>query len=81
MVYLILWLLLLLPLATLLHNARCFLINWTIARKSGIPYLVIPVSPDNPLRMLIGERVLSFIRSIVGENTVTRYTRLGLRIP
>ena len=77
MAYSLLLLPLLFLLMVLLHNAYCLFINWTITRKSGIPYLMIPVSPDNPVWMLIGEHVLGVIRSVFGQNTITRYTRLG----
>ena len=61
----------------ILQNVYCLFINWRIAHATGIPYLIIPVSPDSPVWMLIGEHVTRVVRALLGDSTFTRYCRLG----
>lgn len=68
---------LLLPLSLVLYNAYCLLLNYRIARKIGIPVIVLPASPDNPLWMLTSRYVLSIVKFVFGDCDVTRYGRLG----
>ena len=67
----------LIPLLWFLQNVYCLFVNWRIARATGIPYLIILVSPDNPVWMLIGEHVTRIVRALLGESSFTRYCRLG----
>ena len=39
--------------------------------------VLLPVSPDNPVWMLVSGLVLGTIRLLFGETSVTRYGRLG----
>ena len=73
----LLLLLALLPLLFAFHSACCLLLNYRVARKIGVPVIIILVSPDNPLWMLISGHVLGAIRFIFGEIQMTRYGRLG----
>ena len=73
----VLSLLLLLPLAFALHNAYSLFLNYRIARNIGIPVIVLPASPDNPVWMLTSGAVLSIVKAIFGDCSVTKYGRLG----
>lgn len=66
-----------LPLTLALYNAYCLLLNYQIACKIGITVIVLLSSPDNPLWMLTGKYVLSIVKAIFGECSLTRYGRLG----
>lgn len=68
---------LLLPLTFVIHNFYCLLLNYRIARKIGIPVIVLPASPDNPVWMLTSGAVLRIVKSIFGESSVTRYGLFG----
>lgn len=73
----VLLLLLLLPILFALHNLYCLLLNYRVASKIGIPVVLLLVSPENPIWMLVSGLVLGAIRLLFGENSVTRYGRLG----
>ena len=73
----ILLLLLLLPFAFALHNLFCLFLNYRIARKIGIPVIVLPASPDNPVWMLTSVAVLSVVKAIFGDCSVTKYGQIG----
>ena len=73
----VLLLLLLLPLTFALHNAYCMFLNYRIACTIGVPIIVLPVSPDNPVWMLTSGTVLRIVKAIFGDCSVTRYGRLG----
>ena len=73
----LLLLLLLLPLAFALHNLFCLFLNYRIARKIGIPAIVLPASPDNPVWMLTSGFVLAIVKAIFGDCSITKYGQLG----
>lgn len=77
MVNSVLLLLLLPPLAFALYNGYCLFLNYITARRIGIPIIVLPVSPDNPVWMLTSSTVLRIVKAVFGDCSVTRYGRLG----
>jgi hypothetical protein len=70
-------LLLLLPFAFVLYNLFRLFLNYRIARQIGIPVIVLPASPDNPVWMLTSGTVLAIVKVIFGDCSVTKYGRLG----
>lgn len=72
----VLFLLLLLTVAFALYNLYRLLLNYRIARKIGIPVIVLPASPDNPVWMLTSSAVLSVVKAIFGDCSVTKYGQI-----
>ena len=72
-------LLLFLPTAWVLYSWYCLLINYMIARRIGVPLVVIPTSHENPLWMIVDEKVFVplFQRLPLGSGNFTRYNWLG----
>lgn len=57
--------------------------NYSDARKIGCPRRVIPISPLNPLWMLVDDRVLAYVRRLpfgLGNNSFTRYNWRGWEV-
>ena len=54
----ILVLILLLPTAWVLYSWYCLLLKYVIARKIGVPLVVIPISHENSLWMVVDKRFL-----------------------
>jgi hypothetical protein len=73
----VLLLLLLLPFGFALHNLFCLFLNYRIACKIGIPIIVLPASPDNPIWMFTSGPVLSIVKAIFGDCSVTKYGQIG----
>jgi len=74
--------LLLLPVTYLIWLAHRLITNYAIARRVGVPVVVIPVDPESPLWMLTSDylgpftdRVLSWIP--FGSGSFTRYAHRG----
>lgn len=59
------------------YTLFCLLVNFLIARKIGVPVVVIPVSPENPLWMLAGNPIASIIEYVFGESYFTRFSIRG----
>lgn len=53
------------------------MLNYRAAAKIGVPLVIIPVSPENLLWMLLGNRIVSLIRPIFGESHFTRFSIRG----
>jgi hypothetical protein len=73
----VLLLLLLLPLAFALHYLFRLFLNYRIACKIGLPIIALSASPDNPLWMFTSGPVLSVIKAIFGDCSVTKYGQIG----
>lgn len=56
-----------------LYSIYCLLQNYATAKTIGVPIRILPVSPDNPLWLLLGNPVARFIESIVGQTNLTRF--------
>lgn len=57
--------------------------NYSDARKIDCPRRVIPISPLNPLWMLVDDRVLAYVRRLpfgLGNNSFTRYNWRGWEV-
>ncbi|KAI9718838.1 MAG: hypothetical protein M1828_006527 [Chrysothrix sp. TS-e1954] len=79
----LLWLLLAAPIVLcVLYNYYCLLLNYVAARKIGIPMVVIPISPENPLWMIVDKRIFIplFERIPFGTGNFTRYNWRGWEI-
>ena len=50
-------LLFLLPTAWVLYSWYCLLKDYLIARKTGIPLVVIPISHENPIWMIVDKKI------------------------
>lgn len=53
----ILVLILLLPTAWVLYSCYCLLLNYMIARKIGVPLVIVPISHENPLWMVVDKKI------------------------
>lgn len=56
-----------------LYSIYCLVRNYNAAKKTGVPIRILPVSPDNPLWLLLGNPLAHFIKSIFGETNLTRF--------
>lgn len=66
-----------------LHNGFCLLRNYRTACKIGIPVRVIPISPLNPIWMLLDKRVLAFVRRLLfglSNSSFVRYNWRGWEV-
>lgn len=59
------------------YSTYCLAVNFQTARKMGIPLVIIPVSPENPIWMLLGNRITSICEHIFGESHFTRFSIRG----
>jgi hypothetical protein len=59
------------------YSAFCLALNYRAARKIGVPLVVIPISPENPFWMLLGNKIVSFLKPIFGESHFTRFSIRG----
>ncbi|KAI1502090.1 cytochrome P450 [Biscogniauxia marginata] len=65
---------LLLATATVINTGIRLLQNYWAARTIGVPIRIIPISPLNPLWVLLDRKVLAFFRRLpFGDNSFTRY--------
>lgn len=64
-------------LAYLLYSLFCLALNHRTASRIGVPLVIIPISPENPLWMLFGNKITSLIQSIFGESHFTRFAIRG----
>ncbi|KAL8904565.1 MAG: hypothetical protein Q9207_003184 [Kuettlingeria erythrocarpa] len=71
--------LLLPPAIWIAYSWFCLLRNYQIARKIGVPLVVIPISHENPLRMVVDKAfvVPLFERIPFGTGSFTRYNWRG----
>jgi hypothetical protein len=52
--------------------------NYLLARKVGLPIVIVPISPTNPVWMLIGRYFLPLIQHIpFGNGYFTRFCHIG----
>lgn len=52
--------------------------NYAVARKVGVPLIVLPISPLNPLWMLVEKFFIPILKRFpFGSGKFTRYQRLG----
>ena len=67
------------PTAWVLYSWYCLLMNYLIARKIGVPLVVIPISHENPLWMIVDKKVFIplFERLPFGSGNFTRYNWRG----
>lgn len=57
-----------------LYSGYCLAVNVHAARQINVPLVILPVNPENPLWMLLGNHVASLVRKIFGENHFTRFS-------
>lgn len=67
--------------APLLLTAFALVRNYLTARKTGLPFIVIPISPENPIWFLVGKSIfVPLIERLpfgLGKNNITRYNYRG----
>ncbi|KAI0141858.1 putative cytochrome P450 [Xylariaceae sp. FL1272] len=78
---LLLWGCLLLPVAVALRTVQHLYRNYSIARKIGIRFHVLPISHLNHFWMLVDRAVLRHVERIFGKSTFTRYNWMGWELP
>ncbi|KAL6719196.1 hypothetical protein ACLMJK_003433 [Lecanora helva] len=61
----------------LLYTSYCLGINYRAAKRIGVPIVIVPVSPENPIWMLTGNRIASFVEFLFGESHFTRFSIRG----
>ena len=61
----------------MLTTLYCLGVNFLTARKIGVPLVIIPVSPENPLWILLGNRIASVVQFVLGERYFTRFSIRG----
>ncbi|KAF1957294.1 hypothetical protein CC80DRAFT_41847 [Byssothecium circinans] len=67
-----------LPLLFILSTVWSLFRNYRIALKVGLPVIIVPISPENPIWMLIGRYVLPFIQYIpFGNGYFSRFCHVG----
>lgn len=73
------WVAILFPLVLfLLSTAWCLFRNYRIARRVGLPIVIVPISPENPLWMLIARYIVPFLKYIpFGNGHFTRFCHIG----
>jgi hypothetical protein len=65
----------------ILYVAYCLAVNWSQARKTGLPLVILPIDCGNPLWMSIDTRVLPFFRRLpFGFKSFTRFNWRGWEI-
>jgi hypothetical protein len=67
------------PLAIILVWNLCKLAaNYAVARKVGVPLIVLPISPENPTWVLISDFCIPIVKRIpFGSGNFTRYCHRG----
>ncbi|KAL8837432.1 MAG: hypothetical protein Q9170_002516 [Blastenia crenularia] len=67
------------PAAWILYSWYCLWQNYQIARKIGVPLIIIPISHENPLWMVVDKKffIPLFERFPFGTGTFTRYNWRG----
>ena len=71
----------LLPLAWVFYCIYRLGINYSIASKIGVPLIIIPISPDNPLWVIGGKYFLPFFERLpLGDGRFTRFCRHGWQV-
>ncbi|KAI1144777.1 putative cytochrome P450 [Nemania diffusa] len=78
---LLLWGCLLLLLVVTLQTVQHLYRNYSIARKIGIRFHVLPISHLNRFWMLMDRAVLRYVKRVFGESTFTRYNWMGWELP
>jgi cytochrome P450 len=70
---------LLLPIVSfLIATAWSLYCNYVIARKVGLPIIIVPISPENPVWMLLARHMLPIIQYIpFGNGHFTRFCHIG----
>ena len=56
-----------------LYTIYCLLKNYAVAKTIGVPIRILPISPENPLWLLLGNPLARFIKSIFGQTNLTRF--------
>ena len=64
-----------LPTAWILYSWYCIWLKFMVARKIGVPLVVIPISHENPLWMIVDKTIIIplFERVPFGSGNFTRY--------
>ena len=60
-----------------LYSIYCLVVNFNAARQIKVPLVILPVSPESPLWLLLGNQLASLIRYIFGESHFTRFSIRG----
>ncbi|KAF2090209.1 cytochrome P450 monooxygenase-like protein [Saccharata proteae CBS 121410] len=75
------WTFLVLPLCYSISACYTLYRNHAIARKTGIPTIVVPISPENPIWLLLSRFVVPLVKKITGPNHFTRFGYIGWEFP
>lgn len=69
------WIVLILSLiaAYSLYSVYSLLKNYAVAKTVGVPIRILPVSPENPLWLLLGTPLARFIQCTFGQTNLTRF--------
>lgn len=61
-----------------LYCAYCLALNYQVARKVGVPLIVIPISPENVLWIIVGKYLIPLFKCVpFGNGSFTRFNRHG----
>lgn len=70
-----------LSLGTMLYVLYGLLVNYNTARKTGLPFIVLPFDSGNPLWLIIDRKIVQFVRRIpFCSGTFTRFNWRGWEI-
>ena len=72
------WSILLLPLLFFVSTVWSLARNYRVARKIGLPVIIVPISPENPIWMILARKVLPVLQyGPFGNGTFSRFCRVG----
>ncbi len=72
------WGILLLPLGLFLSTIWNLARNYREARKLGLPIIIVPISPENPIWMLLARHIVPFLQWVpFGNGYFTRFCHIG----
>ncbi|KAH7110906.1 cytochrome P450 monooxygenase-like protein, partial [Dendryphion nanum] len=67
-----------LALILLLSTIWAIIRNHAVAKTMGLPVIVVPISPENPIWMLAGRHIMPFLRRLpFGNGNFTRFGYVG----
>ncbi|ESZ91696.1 cytochrome P450 [Sclerotinia borealis F-4128] len=64
----------------IMYVLYCLAVNYNIARKTGLPLVILPVNSGNPLWMLVDTKILPYFKHLPFTKNFTRFNYRGWEI-